>query len=514
MARSEYDWLELVRASVSRSDFVSARASVNQALAEFPDSLELRRAFAGILQQIGLARYAEQILYELLIHNPDDAASAFSLAHMLKEQGRMAAAAKILRACLSTEHNRHNAELVIASIELLVDCDRQHDAAAIAENMLTLKANDPRLHAYAGMLAIQLGEFTRARERYLFALHHDPRAYEWHVPIGLSSTLRYTDPTHSDLAWFLTGLQRDDLSGLARAELHFALGKASDDLGDYAEATRHFRLGNDIRHRTVKWSRKTWRRTIEARLAYDCSINPATTTKGFTPLFIVGMPRTGTTLLAELLSRYSNVCNRGELPWLARLARQPHLSGLPNRPALQHAASCYVLQARQDDAPNVRWFLDKQPLNFRYIDLALAMFPDAKIIHCQRNPRDTALSIWMQCFFEEVQGYSYDFNDIALVMRDEQRLMAHWCKLYPDSVRTVRYEELVAMPQTETAKLATWIGLATTSSPAPSACKKPINAIINTASLWQARQPIHGNSVNRWQYYAPYIHELSRFPHG
>lgn len=507
MARAERDWLDSARMLVSRGDLVSAQAMLSQALAEFPDSVELLRALAGIFQQSKRIEDAERILNALLLQHPDDAASAFALAHTLREQGRMAAAAEVLRACLATERNRGNADLAIAAIELLVDCDRHRDAATIAEGALAATPDDPRLHAYAGMLAVQLGEFERARQGYLFALQREPLAYEWHVPIGLSSTLCYPNAMHPDFALFRTGLQRTNLSGLARAELHFALGKAHDDLGDYAEAARHFKQGNGIRHRLTRWPSKTWRRMIEARLSSKCSVETARATEGFTPVFIVGMPRSGTTLLAELLSRRPNVCNRGELPWLARLAQNPDLNGRPVRSALQRAASHYATQARQDDAADARWFLDKQPLNFRYIDLALAMFPDARVLHCQRAARDTALSIWMQCFLEDVQGYSYDFSDIAVVMRDEQRLMSHWHTLYPESVRDVQYEDLVANPSEITDGLASWLGLPTGTGTVVSASS---TSPVTTASLWQVRQPIHSKSVGRWQHYAPYLPDLTR----
>lgn len=479
------------------------------ALAEFPESVDLRRIQAALFQQTGHYAAAEKIFRDLLAHNPGDIASAFALAHTLKEQGHTASAAAALCTCLAAEPNRRDPELAIKAIELLDEIGRKRSAASIAEAAIAVHPKDPRLHAYAGMLAAQLGKFEHARIRYLFALH-DTRAVEWHVPIGLSSTLRYGDSAHPDFALFQTCLQRTDLSELARAELYFALGKAHDDVGDYAHAAQYFRAGNAIRRPLANWSRKMWRRAIETRLAAKPIAASADPVNGFTPVFILGMPRTGTTLLSELLSRHPEVCNRGELPWLARFAQQPDLSDSPNGSALQSAACRYVAQTRQDDAPSARWFIDKQPLNFRYVDLAVAMFPDARIIHCQRNARDTALSLWMQCFLEDVQGYAYDFDDIALVMRDEQRLMAHWRKLYPGSIQTVRYEELVAAPQATITTLMPWIGTATTPLSTASLPAEQISTI-NTASLWQARQPIHRKSVNRWEHYAPFEPELSKF---
>lgn len=505
---SKQAWLAITRACMLRGEWKSAATSLTDALQQHPTSVDLRRAQAGLFQQIGRCAEAEAILRTLLNENSDDAASAFSLARILIEQGRTASAAATMLACVSREPNVRDANLAITAIELLDDCERKRDAAEIAKAAISANPHDSRLHAYVGMLAIQLGDFDQARQHDLFALDHDDRAWEWHVPIGLASTLRYTDDRHPDFARFHAGLQREELSELARAELHFALGKAHDDVGNYADAAHHFREGNAIRHRLTPWSRKGWRRSIETRLASTPLTAVATSVHGFAPVFIVGMPRTGTTLLAELLSRYPGVCNRGELPTLSHLASQPELCGSVGQPALARAATLYATKSRQDDAASdARWFIDKQPLNFRYIDLALAMFPDARIIHCQRDARDTALSLWMQCFLEDVQGYSYDFGDIGLVMRDAARMMSLAREHHPDAIRAVPYEGLVAAPETTVSALAEWLDLPV----APrEAGDLPVTSTISTASLWQARQPVHTGSIGRWIHYAPHLPELQR----
>lgn len=506
--RSESEWLDEARLRILRSQWQEALVTLERAIAEYPGSKELRRAQAAALRRAGRKREAESLLQALLEHDPADSASAFALARMLADQGRVAAAAAAIRRCLAGDAHRADADLAIAAIELLDDCDRKRDAAEVAAAAIAVHRDDARLHAYAGMLQIQLGNFELARRHYRFALEHDERAWEWHIPIGLSSTQRYRDHAHADFASCENGLRRDGLSDKARAELHFALGKAYDDIGRYGEAAQHFRDGNAILHRLTPWSRKAWRRAMEARLAAAPFTHSAEPAAGFDPIFIVGIPRTGTTLLAQLLSLHPGVCNRGELPWLANLAMQPELSGQPDGRALQRAADTYTTRARRDDAGDACWFVDKQPLNFRYLDLAFAMFPGARVIHCQRGARDTALSLWAQCFLEDVQAYSYAFDDIALVMHDCARLMAHWRKRFPDSIRSVRYEDLASDPDRVLAALAAWIGLpaavAARSGPAPAAA-------ISSASLWQARQPVHTHSVHRAERYLPFVPELGRW---
>ncbi len=506
--RAESVWLDQARMLIMRGQLREAQTTLEEALICYPASVDLRRAQAVVFLKTDRPDEAEALLQALLKDDAADSASAFALARLLKEQERMAAAALVLRACFAHALNNRNVNLAISIIELLDDCGRKIDAAAVAQDAITANPADARLHAYAGMLAIQLGEFERARRHYLFALERDERALEWHVPLGLASTQRYREAEHPDFELFRTGLQRTDLSSLARAELHFASGKAFDDIGDFVRAVKHFREGNAIRRSQGKWSRKAWRRATEARLGVKHGTVRAVSTEGFTPIFVVGMPRSGTTLLAELLSRHARVCNRGELAALARLAQDSAIVGTPDPAVMQRAAANYVREARQDDASGLRWFIDKQPLNFRYLDLSLAMFPDAKIIHCDRNARDNALSLWTQCFLEDVQGYSYDFDDIALVMSDCARLMEHWKRLYADSIKTIHYEELVAAPDRVIGELAEWIGLSLQPSDATAAGQK---SSINTASLWQARQPVYSSSVGRWRHFVRQVPELLGF---
>ncbi len=501
---AEAQALNELRAAVLRGDWNGAARVATAGLAEHPDSLELRRALAGIHRQTARLVESEALLREVLARAPGDFAAAFTLAEMLIEAGRGAAAAEALLTCFA--QGAHDAELAIRAIELLDEAGRKRAAASIAEAALAAQPADARLHVYAGMLEVQLGEFNRARTHFEFALTHDPRACEWNAPLGLSSAQRYADATHPDFRVFDTALARADLSDKARASALFAAGKAHDDIGDYARAADFFRRANALAHAATAWSRKNWRRAIESRLA---SKAPAQRLHApdFVPVFIVGMPRSGTTLAAELLARHPSVRNRGELPWLAKLAQLPELAGNPSRALLERCAAIYASQLRQDDPGDARFFIDKQPLNFRYVDLIMTLWPNARIVHCTRGTRDTVLSLWTQSFSEEVQGYAYDFADIAQVLRDERRMMAHWRARYPDAIRALRYEELAAHPDAQIAALAEWIGVPA----ALEAQEENASEAIGTASLWQARQPVYTRSIGRWRNYAPFVPELEKF---
>jgi tetratricopeptide (TPR) repeat protein len=502
---SEAEWLACTRALVLRSDTDTARVVLSAALVAHPGSVDLHFALAGILQQRGEVAAAEALLRELLAKHPAHAAATFLLASLLHQQGRMHAAACVMHRLFG--HTRQDADTVIQGVEILDDIQRTSDAAAICEAEIAAGSTDPRIHAYAGMLNIQLGHFELVRERYDFVLAHSPQAVEWNIPIGLSSLQRYENGNHPDFQLFRDVLRRPGLSEKARITTLFALGKAHDDIADYAKAAHYLRQANALAHARSTWSRKHWRRLVEARLAARPYAFQLAATSGWTPLFIVGVPRSGTTLLAELLGRHPLVCNRGELGWLATVARQLERAGVRELAAVEHAANTYVAQLRQDDS-SARWFIDKQPLNLLHIDLILTLWPNARIIHCRRSPRDTAFSLWAQSFHDHAHDYAYDFGDISALIQGCERLHAHSRARHAVSIHTVHYEKLIADPAPCLGELARWLGL-------PG--HDLLNSLsrdhaISTASAWQARQPIHQHSVARWRYYAPHVPELLRLP--
>lgn len=503
--RSAQVWLHCAQVLVLRSDIDTAGAVLHAATDTYPDSIELRFALAGIQQQANQHADAEISLRSILEAQPDHVAATFLLAQVLKQQGRMQALATAVRALF--EHAPQDIATTIRAVELLDDCGRKGDAAAICEAEIATGSTDARIHAYAGMLEIQLGEFERARENYAFALAHSAQALEWNIPIGLSRLQRYQDDSHADFNVFRDALQQHDLSGKARMAVLFALGKAHDDIGDYAQAAQYLRQANAMAHATISWSRKRWRRAVDARIARTPLSVRLPPPNDWAPLFIVGVMRSGTTLVAELLSRHPEVCNRGELPHLPILVQKLSDRSAAGVEVFAQIAAIYERQLRQDDS-SAYWFIDKHPMNFLNIDLIMTLWPNARVIYCHRNPRDTALSLWSQLFIDDAQGYAYDFADIAAVIQSCARLMTHWQKRHARSIYTISYEQLTVDPTNGIAALTDWLGL----SPCDLLAAKSQSVAISTASLWQARQPIYTASVERWRHYSSYLPELLRFP--
>ena len=497
------DWLERGRAQLLRGEAEAALATFEAACAAHPANAELRVALAALAWQLRRSPDAERHLREVLDTQPGDTAAAFLLARILREQGRMRAVETVLRALFD---QTQPVATLLQAVDLLADCARQQAASDLVEQALADGSDDARLHAYAGMLAVQLGDFERAHARYAYALAHDARAVEWQAPYGLASSRRHEDAGDADFA-LLRGLSaRTDLSPSARASIAFGLGKACDDIGDVAQAAVQFREANAIVAAGVDFQPKAWRRMIAARLDAKAGPTLAVERDDFAPVFVIGMPRSGTTLVADWLARHAAVCNRGELNGIAQLATDLGRAGRPGHGALVHAAHTYVQQVRQDDS-DARWFIDKQPLNFLHVDLIASLFPNARIVACRRSPRDTALSIWMQYFAGRAQDFAYDFAHIEAVMQGCARLLDAARRRHPALVRDLRYEDFVADPAGHTQALADWIGL----PPRDWAAASDERRVISTSSAWQARQPVHTRSIGRWRSYAPHVPELLRF---
>lgn len=502
----EPTWLESGRALVLRRDLDTALEVFSHAANLYPESADLCIGLAGLYWQMEHHEAAETLLRDWLSRHATDVSASFLLARLLFDEGRVRAAAQIIRELFT--QGPQDVDAVIHAVEMLDDFCCPQDALVICEGALTGEAQDPRLHAYAGMLGIQLGRFRQVRAHYEFALAHAPEAVEWNIPIGLSSLQRYTDPADPDFSFFDTVLKQPGLSERTRTTTLFALGKACDDIGDYVQAAQCFREGNAHARANSSWSRKQWKRLIEAR----CTATPFAwklcARMDWTPIFIVGVPRSGTTLLAEQIARHPQVCNRGELGWLQALTTRLASTPRDQRESFEKAAAVYAKHLHQDDA-STGWFIDKQPLNLLHIDLILTLWPNARIIHCQRSSRDVALSLWSQSFHDSAHDYASDFADIAAVIRGCDRLMGHWRALHATSICSVRYEELVQQPDACVARVSRWLGLPALDLPPPDDAE---GHVIRTASAWQARQPIHTRSIGHWKHYASCVPELLKFP--
>lgn len=434
---------------------------------------------------------------------PASFVSVLRLAQSMRQQGQFVAACEFVQQFLRKKKlERHEFQQALMFLEQSGRSDLAFDCV---ESRLAEGVPVPEDFADSARLAVQLGRFDLARDRYRSALQAGVDPYRSKVAQGLAMCQRYTHDDHPDLALFASWLQQAGLDHVARASVLYALGKAHDDLGHYRDAADCWRQANTAMAMRQRWSAQAWQQAITLTNGPWASVQDLSTDS--TPLFVIGMPRSGTTLVARLLAACPEVCDRGELMWIPQLFEQiVHSGGGLNPELMQEAATGYWRMVVQDDQP-ARWYIDKQPLNFLHLGLIAALFPRAQVVYCVRDPRDVALSIWTQCFVGQSSVFTHRFSDIATVLESSRVRMSHWKQHLSLPIHTVAYERLVEAPEETIVDLYGRLGL-----PAPRSgivqAAHSARAAVATASMWQVRQPITTRSVGRWRHYASFVPEL------
>lgn len=457
--------------------------------------VDARYRNGNALRMSGDVEAAEAEFRRALASDPGHRDAAYSLAFMLREQGRTGAAAQVIGDWW--KQAAPSADAALAAIGFVIECADYPCADAMAFDAHRRWPADARLSARAGEIALALGAFDKAADLLRDALDRDASlSTAW---LRLAYCKRFDSAADADVLRLRRGWENSALDRTARTCAGFALGKALDDLGDYAQAVEVLRPANAQARAAANWDAQDWQRLLDARtrlptLAAD---------SGFVPIFIVGLPRTGTTMIAGSLARHADVRDRGELNWIGAMFEHLREHGrFGDANALAAVADLIRRQMRRDDAP-ARFYIDKNPLNFRYLDLVAALFPQTQVVYCTRNARDTALSLWMQRFAHEDLGFAYAFETIAAAQKLCAALMRRWQEELPIGIVRIEYERFVADSQGAQSRLAAQLGIGSQARADASA------EAITTASVWQARQPVYSRSVGRWQRYAPFLPELA-----
>ncbi|MDE0854746.1 MAG: sulfotransferase [Nevskia sp.] len=494
-------WRACANGLQQRGAAVVAVALLERAVMRMPAEPALRLYLGQALAKLGDHAAAETVLRQ--VATPDREEAVLDLAAALRHQGKLSQAAGTMADLL--RQRPADAEITLGRLRFINGCQRQPLAAEMCERELARGLRHPHLLEFAGRMALALGRFDVARRHYFDALESGIDLNSHFVLQALSGTQRYTDAAHPDFALFESHLERPGYSALAQASIRFALGKAYDDVGNFAAAAAALRAGNALVRGTLSWTRANWNTTVQQLMAarYPAQ-QPAD--GSFTPVFVVGLPRSGTTLVADRLGRHPRLRNRGELNLVPYLDRWVSGSGQAQNPKLLREVSRFAsAQLVQDDAP-AQFYLDKNPLNFRFLSLIAAVLPQSRIIYCRRNRRDNALSIWNQFFARgDDNGYAYDFADIAAFADSCEQLMRHWSRSLPLPLHEVEYEKLIEAPEQAFGELGRFLGLDDFD---PLAAPAAGTHVITTSSAWQARQPIYSRSIERWRAYAPYVPEL------
>ncbi|AZO24872.1 sulfotransferase family protein [Mesorhizobium sp. M1E.F.Ca.ET.045.02.1.1] len=391
--------------------------------------------------------------------------------------------------------------------------DKGEMALPLFEKALKIERDHPLARIGLPRALTSLGRMDEAALHLKEAIERRiavPAAYN-----ALVRTRKYTEePT--ELAAILRELEDPSHMPEEAAALHHAAGKVLNDLRRYKDAIDHFKQGNQARGQIFDIG--SYRRWVDAMIetftpelvasmaAYG---NPSEA-----PVFVVGMPRSGTTLTEQICASHPSVHGAGEL---SKLARTANGLGLKDRtgadlgksiakmtPDLTRTLADEHLAYLRERAPDALRIVDKMPHNFELIGLVGVLFPNARIIHCRRDAIDNCIS----CFvlqFSEAHSYSGDLQTLGLYYREYDRLMRHWSKVLPGRIFENQYETLIENQEEQSHRLIDYLGL-----PWDEACLRFFDRAgsVNTYSNWQVRQPIYKSSVKRWKNYESEIQPL------
>lgn len=401
----------------------------------------------------------------------------------------------------------------LTQVKLLLAEDKFAAAEDCLRQTIALDPESTEAHRVLGNVLKQLGQFAEAIlcfERAIALDPHNTASY-----LNLVQVRKLSAEDRPLVAQLRALLDARGLTDRDRVNLHFALGKAFDDLGSYEDAVRHFDEGNRIVRRGCAFDRAKYAgmvdRTIAAFTPEFFARYGAAGSDCETPVFILGMMRSGTTLVEQIISSHSEVAAGGELPfWAERVAEfgRAGSSGIAASAARMTADEYRALL--RDISPEARRITDKMPHNFLLIGVMHWLFPKARIVHCRRHPVDTCLSI-LFTLFDMRHDFAYDRSDLVAFYEQYARLMAHWRQVLPrERFLEIDYEDLVADRVAATRRLIAFCGLDWDES-----CLQPESngRVIKTASAWQARQPVYASSIARWRHYEPWLGELRRLLH-
>jgi tetratricopeptide (TPR) repeat protein len=385
--------------------------------------------------------------------------------------------------------------------------DRDVEAERVLRKILTLEPANALAQDLLGNLLAESGRFDEARECFMRAVTLAPLMAGSYYDL-----VRCRPVTESDADLVAAMEKALDTPGLEAAHcmrVHLALGKAADDLGDYARAMRHFDSADTLRHGLASFDSAAFDAEVQ-RLIDRCGPEliaraPESGSNDSTPVLIVGMPRSGTTLVEQIISSHPQVRAGGELNfWNEQGAAWHQGDPAAQAPFLRQAATQYLRVLRTIGPKSAR-VTDKMPFNFLWAGLIHLAFPRATIIHCRRKAIDTALSIH-QTLFHPALAFPTGGTRLVEYFRSYQRLTDHWRRVLPAArFIEVEYEELTREPEPIIRRIIAGCGLSW-----DDACLRPeLNPrSVKTPSKWQTRQPIYRHSVERWRRYEPWLGPL------
>ncbi|WP_296737211.1 tetratricopeptide repeat-containing sulfotransferase family protein [Mesorhizobium sp.] len=504
-------FLGLLLHQTGRSD--EGLGLIEQSVTLQPENADFLNNMGTVMRDLGRVPAAVDFFRGAVDIRPDQLAARDNLGSSLMQLGQLEAAEEIYRGTIG--RNPFHARARIGLAETLQEAGRLDDAIAVFREALSIRPKDAELLYGLGVAMMEKGKLDEATDLARQALAAAPgMARAW---LLLTQVKRQTE-RDAELSGMEAEHAKAPQGSLARMQLSFGLGKVNDDLKDYGRAFDYFAEGNAIRRQAIAYDPVRTRDEFEAmKSAFDRDFFDKHQPSGISddaPIFVVGMPRSGTTLVEQIIASHPQVFGAGELNILkTAVGKQFPMSmpggfpgGIAEMPdkAFADAGQAYLdmLHARY---PGFRHVTDKMPGNFLLVGFIHMMLPKAKIVHCARDAAATCLSIFKVHFRGDSHRYGYDLGELADFHNLYTDIMAHWHKVLPGVVHDVRYEDFVADQEGQTRALMAHLGLPWDEKVLSF---HETDRPVRTASAAQVRQPMYQGSVDLWKRYGEKLKPL------
>lgn len=487
---------------ITREENDEATTLLERACAISPHDLKIVVRLGYALYGDGQYARAELAFARVLKAVPDLLAMHLQRGRCLVHLGRMQEAADHLRKVLREEPNHDEARVAYAAA--MAELGREKDAERMLGDVLRRQPEHALAKVHLAAMLAKRGDVKQAESKLLEAIETEPKFASAYFQGAWSGA--YTDAERIEAVLANEGLRRHE-----KMLLHFAASKVYDKRGDAARAWAHSVSANELKQ--VRYDAAGREKLVDRLI--EAFPGPAASPSGLateSPIFIVGMPRSGTSLMERVLAAHPQVVALGERATMLELARSmavrlgvdaPYPECAPPATDLNWRAfgESVIEELPASVGPNMR-FTDKMPANAFHVGMIAQVFPNARIIHMRRNLVDSCLSCWFTPFVRDHLPWSYKLDDLAAYAKSYVRIMDHWRAAGIGNLLEVDYGTLVTDPDATIREVISFAGL-----PWDDACLSPerADASLDTASIYQARRPIYASSVDKYAMYAPYL---------
>jgi tetratricopeptide (TPR) repeat protein len=510
---------ELMRAAAAlvENDLPTAEHLLRPRLKEKPTDVAAIRMMAELAARIGRLADAENLLARAIELAPRFTAARANLATVLYRQNKPVEAVRVLDGLLNEDPQNAGAQSLKAAS--LGRIGGYEEAITLYEQVLERYPQQAKVWMSYGHLLKTVGRRNDSIVAYRKAIEIAPRLGEawWSL-----ANLKTVKLDQRDIEAMRAALELEAADEEDRFHLHFALGQALEDAGEVEASFQHYREGNRLRRSMIAYDPEETSAHVrrcealfasnffEARAGQGCQAPD--------PIFILGMPRAGSTLIEQILASHPQVEGTMELPDMPAIARElgagrrGEKSSYPESlmtlepERLRHLGEEYLSRTRVQRKSHRPFFIDKLPNNWMQIGLIHLILPNAKIIDARRHPLDCCFSNFKQ-HYARGQGFSYDLVELGRYYADYVRLLAHFDAVLPGRIHRVFHEDMIDDPEREVRRLLDYLGL-----PFDAACLRfyENDRAVRTASSEQVRRPINRDGVGRWREYDLWLEPLKR----